>query len=502
MKKLLIVILILFLAPFMSAQGWYWNPFIQRLDYYEPISSYNLGDLGDAVFTLSANGNLIYYNGTNWVNLATGTNGQILQLVAGIPAWITAITPDHGGTGLITYTIGDLIYADGATSLARLADVAVNQVLVSGGIGVAPAYSASPTLSGATFTGVVTGVIPTAETHFAIKEYVDESIGDTLEYHFNNTVSNIDEETETTYNMVDIVYAGEENITRTTITAAPLQLLYCFATLSGQPGGLDLSKGTYDSHLHLEVTGVGARSVDVHWTLSSIDNDGTNESLIMTSETEVGVSGGEAGYTIHAFLASDVTLGAASRLLFKLYGDGNAGGDATMEFHVEGDTGTHLSIKVSSTIFNTIYVRQDGTTALTGAWDMGNQALTNVNIDSGVVEITSITVLDKIIETVEAHGNVGSGTEDFDLDDGSYHTVTATGDFIVTFSSWPSGGLVSSITIKLINAGAYTITWPGTVNWPGGVEPAWTAAGTDFVLFWTDDNGTIVYGTRSVQDIK
>ena len=61
----------------------------------------------------------------------------------------------------------------------------------------------------------------------------------------------------------------------------------------------------------------------------------------------------------------------------------------------------------------------------------------------------------KVIETVKAHGTVSSGTEDFDLDDGSYHTVTVGGNFTVTFSGWPTG--LSSATIKLINAGAHTM---------------------------------------------
>ena len=77
-----------------------------------------------------------------------------------------------------------------------------------------------------------------------------------------------------------------------------------------------------------------------------------------------------------------------------------------------------------------------------------------------------------------------------------------TGDFIVTMSTWPVSGKVSYMTVKLTNAGAHTITWPGAVDWPGGVEPAWTAAGIDYAVFWTDDGGTIVNGIRSAQDVK
>ncbi|MDQ0462637.1 hypothetical protein QO010_000385 [Caulobacter ginsengisoli] len=51
-----------------------------------------------------------------------------------------AIAPAYGGTGLTSYAVGDLIYASGAATLARLADVATGNVLVSGGIGAAPAW--------------------------------------------------------------------------------------------------------------------------------------------------------------------------------------------------------------------------------------------------------------------------------------------------------------------------------------------------------------------------
>jgi len=45
-----------------------------------------------------------------------------------------------GGTGLSSYTIGDIIYASGATSLSTLAAVATGNVLLSAGTGTAPAW--------------------------------------------------------------------------------------------------------------------------------------------------------------------------------------------------------------------------------------------------------------------------------------------------------------------------------------------------------------------------
>jgi len=67
-----------------------------------------------------------------------------------------AVTPAQGGTGLTSYAIGDLIYASGSTTLAKLADVATGNVLVSGGVGVAPAWAQVG------LSTHVTGILPTA----------------------------------------------------------------------------------------------------------------------------------------------------------------------------------------------------------------------------------------------------------------------------------------------------------------------------------------------------
>lgn len=51
-----------------------------------------------------------------------------------------ALAAAQGGTGINTYAIGDIVYASGATTLSKLADVATGNVLLSGGVTTAPAY--------------------------------------------------------------------------------------------------------------------------------------------------------------------------------------------------------------------------------------------------------------------------------------------------------------------------------------------------------------------------
>ena len=60
--------------------------------------------LTDVVITNAANGDILYFDGTNWVNLGSGDNGNLLTLSSDIPAWVnrvvTAGTALSGGGSL------------------------------------------------------------------------------------------------------------------------------------------------------------------------------------------------------------------------------------------------------------------------------------------------------------------------------------------------------------------------------------------------------------------
>jgi len=70
-----------------------------------------------------------------------GTSGQTIISAgsAAAPAW-GAVGAAGGGTGITSYTIGDIVYASGTTTLSKLADVATGNALISGGVGAAPSY--------------------------------------------------------------------------------------------------------------------------------------------------------------------------------------------------------------------------------------------------------------------------------------------------------------------------------------------------------------------------
>jgi hypothetical protein len=61
-----------------------------------------------------------------------------------------------GGTGITSYAIGDILYANTTSTLAKLPDVATGNALISGGVGVAPSYGKIG------LTTHVSGVLPVA----------------------------------------------------------------------------------------------------------------------------------------------------------------------------------------------------------------------------------------------------------------------------------------------------------------------------------------------------
>ena len=116
-------------------------------------------------------GQLVYGSGVNTFSiLSAGVNGQVLQLVGGLPSWqsvggtgsVTSVTggttgltftdptttpvmtgtldADNGGTGNSVYVIGDLLQATTTSVLSRLAAVATGNVLISGGVGTVSSW--------------------------------------------------------------------------------------------------------------------------------------------------------------------------------------------------------------------------------------------------------------------------------------------------------------------------------------------------------------------------
>lgn len=99
--------------------------------------------------TTATNANVLIANGTNWSTQSL--SGAFTITNAGV-ATLATVQPGTGGTGITSYTIGDILYASGTTTLSKLADVAAGSYLRSGGVATAPVWSTT-TLPNSATTG-------------------------------------------------------------------------------------------------------------------------------------------------------------------------------------------------------------------------------------------------------------------------------------------------------------------------------------------------------------
>jgi len=96
-------------------------------------------------------------------------------------------------------------------------------------------------------------------------------------------------------------------------------------------------------------------------------------------------------------------------------------------------------------------------------------------------------------EITNAIGNA-TGAKTIDLTLGNSVTATTTGATTWTFSNPTASDELCSFSIKLVNGGSATQTWPTSVDWPAATAPTLTTSGTDVLVFITCDGGTTWYG--------
>ena len=103
-------------------------------------------------------------------------------------------------------------------------------------------------------------------------------------------------------------------------------------------------------------------------------------------------------------------------------------------------------------------------------------------------------------ETVNILGSV-SGSTAIDYELGQVITATIGGATTFTFTNPPATGKAGTFTLLVTNP-TTNITWPGSVDWPGGTAPTLTTTGLDILTFTTVDGGTIWHGMLASEDSK
>ena len=140
----LVLIFLLLLSETLPAP-WRYNPYTGRMDYY----AFNVG----GTLAGEAEGDILYYNGTKWINLAKGNDDEVLTLAAGLPSWAAGGGADAftvkvdagatagyfgvaGGDGIFRFTANHFTMADGGDFVTlSLADHATARAALGLAIG-------------------------------------------------------------------------------------------------------------------------------------------------------------------------------------------------------------------------------------------------------------------------------------------------------------------------------------------------------------------------------
>lgn len=190
---------------------------------------------------------------------------------------------------------------------------------------------------------------------------------------------------------------------------------------------------------------------------------------------------------------------------------------ATDLVEVSEDTGggTFASKKgtwsqVKSFVLGTIYVLFAGPTAArtyTLPDADASLAILGANTFTGDQNLADNELLRARLQDCGFAFNDAGNVTSIDYTNGPAQRWAPTGTKTLTISNWPPSGTLGELLIKGVNLAAATLTWP-TVNWvkPDGTTTTTLAtyltaasislqsSGTDFVLIWTDDGGTTLYG--------
>lgn len=107
------------------------------------------------------------------------------------------------------------------------------------------------------------------------------------------------------------------------------------------------------------------------------------------------------------------------------------------------------------------------------------------------------------LNTVVDRGTASSGTVTIVPTAGRNQKLTVGGAISVQFSGWGSSGIHREVELQLVNGGV-NVTWLGTINWiigDGSTDTTFSAmgvtltgSGSNWIIVWSNDGGTTVYG--------
>jgi hypothetical protein len=237
-----------------------------------------------------------------------------------------------GGTGITSYSVGDLLYADTSTTLAKLADVATGNALISGGVGVAPSWGKIG------LTTHVSGVLPTANGGTNLSSITANQL------FYASSTSAFGQSANLTYD-------------GTTFTVTAVQKLQGITTTLGNSAGIANNSAILRFN--------GWNTGGANWQIDTASISTTNE-LAFTPST---AAGGLTFTTLSQSFRSNGTIGVGT--------SGSTSGSGI----------TFPAAQSASTDVNTLDDYEEGTFTVTGQDQSGNQFPSYTNRSAAYTKI-------------------------------------------------------------------------------------------------------------------
>jgi hypothetical protein len=122
---------------------------------------------GTGLSSYTAGDTTYYASGTALTKLAIGAAGTIKTSTGTAPQWVASLNTSQGGTGLTSFTAGDLVYWSTGTTFTKLGIGTAGQVLTVNGGATAPQWSTAST-GVTTISFGSTGLTPATATNGAV----------------------------------------------------------------------------------------------------------------------------------------------------------------------------------------------------------------------------------------------------------------------------------------------------------------------------------------------
>ena len=400
-------------------------------------------------FTQVGNG-LASTNTTTGALRVIGGVGITGSLYLGSPLLIPS-----GGTGLTSYTTGDILYASSSTTLARITAGTAGSILTSAGAGTTPYWAAS--------TGSTLAIAGTNNGDIQFKS--GTTLGGSSNLNFDSSTS--------TFKITGFPIEAVSG------TSANVKLLGGSASWSGNINGTMLAINTANTYAgdlfnaqiggtsRFKISYTGAVSIGNSYTLPI--TDGTANQVLKTD------GAGVVSWSDSVISSAQYNIGYYA----------SAGTALTGSSTFTNNTSTRV-VSIGHTTASTGF--STGALVVTGGVGIGGTL--NIGADLGISGLTTLTFTSEKLNTKTSAGSAGTVTHDLSTGSVFYHS-SISNNFTANFTNVPTTNdralgatliLAQGVTPYMANILQIDGT-AQTIKWVNNTTPTGTASKVDIVGF-------------------